>query len=264
MPARRILGSGWTRGVTCWPFPISSGWWWLITSMFPTRTSCRKTTHANGCYGAWPGWAVSVSVLPLTKLIGILSHRITFCLLLPPPPPCFPPNVYYILDENYALLIIFSESVFCCVWGFCFRNEFAWTQAENWLSCKHAATDISALYFASQCYVCQCSPPWPAHLGWPCTPWLIVSLSYTRLWSTWSFWLVFCDWGFCCEGHGIEVLASSVCPLIDEDKTRSLCKLLDGRPWLWGKVGLAPLGRAVLCRSLIQFSAEGWGCAPSL
>ena len=24
------------------------------------------TTHANGYYGAWPGWAVPVSVLPLT------------------------------------------------------------------------------------------------------------------------------------------------------------------------------------------------------
>ena len=37
--------------------------------MFLTRTSCRKTTHANGYYGAWPGWAVSVSVLPLTPLV---------------------------------------------------------------------------------------------------------------------------------------------------------------------------------------------------
>ena len=34
--------------------------------MFLTRTSCHKTTYANGYYGAWPGWAVSVSVLPLT------------------------------------------------------------------------------------------------------------------------------------------------------------------------------------------------------
>ena len=47
--------------------PNSSGWWWLISSVFLTRSSCRKTTHANGYYGAWPGWAVSVSVLPLTR-----------------------------------------------------------------------------------------------------------------------------------------------------------------------------------------------------
>ena len=35
--------------------------------MFLTRTSCQKTTHANDYHGAWPGWAVSVSVLPLVK-----------------------------------------------------------------------------------------------------------------------------------------------------------------------------------------------------
>ena len=54
---------------------------------------------------------------------------------------------------------------------------------------------------------CGNSPPWPICLGWPCMAWLRVSLSYTRLWSTWSFWLVFCDCGF-----------HSVCPLIDKDK----------------------------------------------
>ena len=54
---------------------------------------------------------------------------------------------------------------------------------------------------------CQNSPPWPVHLGWPYTAWLIVSLSYTRLWSMWSVWLVLCDCGF-----------HSVCPLMDKDK----------------------------------------------
>ena len=39
---------------------------WLITSLFLIRISCHKTTHADGYYGAWPGWAVSISVLPLT------------------------------------------------------------------------------------------------------------------------------------------------------------------------------------------------------
>ena len=34
--------------------------------MFLNRTSCHKTTHANGYCGAWPGWAVSVSVRRLT------------------------------------------------------------------------------------------------------------------------------------------------------------------------------------------------------
>ena len=54
---------------------------------------------------------------------------------------------------------------------------------------------------------CQNSPPWLIHLGWPYTAWLIVSLSYTMLWSTWSVWLVFCD----CAFH-------SVCPLMNKNK----------------------------------------------
>ena len=44
-----------------------SSWWRLISFVFLTRTSCPKTTHANSYYGAWAGWVVSVSVLPLTK-----------------------------------------------------------------------------------------------------------------------------------------------------------------------------------------------------
>ena len=67
MLVRGILGSGWTPAVSFRPFPNSSGWWWLISSVFLIRISCHKTTHANGYYGAWPGWAVSISVLPLTK-----------------------------------------------------------------------------------------------------------------------------------------------------------------------------------------------------
>ena len=66
MLARRILGSGRTGGVSSRPFLNSSGWWWLISSIFLIRISCHKTTHVNGYDGAWPGWAVSVSVLPLT------------------------------------------------------------------------------------------------------------------------------------------------------------------------------------------------------
>ena len=48
--------------------------------MFLTRTSCHKITHANGYYGAWPGWAAAVSVLPLTEvpvfyLLGLLTEN---------------------------------------------------------------------------------------------------------------------------------------------------------------------------------------------
>ena len=68
MLARGILGSGRTCGVSFRPFPNSSGWRWLISSVFLIRISCHKTTHANGYYGAWPGRAVSIGVLPLTPL----------------------------------------------------------------------------------------------------------------------------------------------------------------------------------------------------
>ena len=34
----------------------------------------------------------------------------------------------------------------------------------------------------------------PSALSWPHTAWL--SVTYTRLWSMWSDWLVFCDYGF--------------------------------------------------------------------
>ena len=45
--------------------------------MFLTRTSGRKTTHANGYYGAWLGWAASARVLPLTSTHSrILAWRI--------------------------------------------------------------------------------------------------------------------------------------------------------------------------------------------
>ena len=43
-----------------------------------------------------------------------------------------------------------------------------------------------------------------------------------------------------------------------------LWKLLDGRHLLWGKLGLALVYRTMLSKSLIQFSAHGWVCAPSL
>ena len=78
MPERRILGNGWTRGVTLWPSLNSPGWRWLTSSLFLTRTSCHKITHANGYYSAWTRWAVSVSVLPLT----IWSIILSLCLRL--------------------------------------------------------------------------------------------------------------------------------------------------------------------------------------
>ena len=39
-----------------------------------------------------------------------------------------------------------------------------------------------------------------------------------------------------------------------------LWKLPDGREWLWGKLGLILMGGAMLSKSLIQLSVDGWGC----
>ena len=77
----------------------------------------------------------------------------------------------------------------------------------------------------------------------------------------WSLWLGFCDCGFCFGGCEIVVLVSSVCLLMHKDKR--FCKFPDARAWLWGKLGLALGGRAMLRNSLIQLSADEWGCAPS-
>ena len=87
MPARRILGGGRTCGVSFWPFLNSSGWWWLISSMFLTRTSCRKTTHANGYYSAWPGCGRFQSVcFPLTVGISRSMTKISETSLVTLPP----------------------------------------------------------------------------------------------------------------------------------------------------------------------------------
>ena len=48
---------------------------------------------------------------------------------------------------------------------------------------------------------------------------------------------------------------------MDKDK---LWKLPDGRDWLWGNLGLALMGGAMLNKSLIQFSVHGWGCVSFL
>ena len=50
-------------------------------------------------------------------------------------------------------------------------------------------------------------------------------------------------------------------PLI---KIRGLWKLPDGKDWLRGKLGLVLMGRAMLSKSLIQISVDGWSCVPSL
>ena len=40
------------------------------------KISCHKTTHANCYYGAWPWWAVSISVLSLTLCLFYFHHTL--------------------------------------------------------------------------------------------------------------------------------------------------------------------------------------------
>ena len=47
-------------------------------------------------------------------------------------------------------------------------------------------------------------------------------------------------------------------------RIRGLLKLPDGRGWLSGKLGLVLMAGAMLSKSLIQFSPDGWGWVPSL
>ena len=49
-----------------------------------------------------------------------------------------------------------------------------------------------------------------------------------------------------------------------EGLIRGLWKLPDGRDWLRGKRGLVLMGGAMLSKSLIQFSVDGWTYASSL
>ena len=56
----------------------------------------------------------------------------------------------------------------------------------------------------------------------------------------------------------------SVCLPSDGEGIRGLWKPPDGRDWLRGKLGLVLMGGAMLSKSLIQFSVDGWSCVPSL
>ena len=47
-------------------------------------------------------------------------------------------------------------------------------------------------------------------------------------------------------------------------RIRSLWKLPDWKDWLWKKLGLVLMGRAMFSKPLIQFSVDGWGYVPSL
>ena len=47
-------------------------------------------------------------------------------------------------------------------------------------------------------------------------------------------------------------------------RIRGLWKFPDGRDWRMGKLGLVLMDKAMLSKSLIQFSVDGWSCVPFL
>jgi len=124
-------------------------------------------------------------------------------------------------------------------------------------------TEVVCHSFLQWTMFCQNTSSWPVHLGWPCMAWLIASLTYTKLWLIQLFGLAFCDCDFCFGGCGIVILPSSGCSLKDEDK-----RLVQAFWWerlvMGGKQSHALVQSAMLSKSLIQLSSDGWGCSSSL
>ena len=62
----------------------------------------------------------------------------------------------------------------------------------------------------------------------------------------------------------ISVIVVFILSALWEIRIRGLWELPDGRDWPWGKLGLVLMTEAMLSKSLIQFSAGGWSCVPSM
>ena len=131
MLARGILGSGRTRGASFRPFPNSSGWWWLISSVFLIRISCHKTTHANGYYGARVGGfnqcaspnrgAICICMKLLTKqgwsrAYTIVSDRADQCHTSEGKSSLEPTNQHSLIraQQSYKSLVQMHEKLGCC------------------------------------------------------------------------------------------------------------------------------------------------------
>ena len=80
-------------------------------------------------------------------------------------------------------------------------------------------------------------PSWMALHGMTCS-----FIELPRVWAMRSFWLAFYDCSFCSGGSGIIVSCFFLSSLWWM-RRRGLCKLPDGRDWLWGKLSLALVGR---------------------
>jgi len=162
MLARGILGSGWTRSVSFRLFPNSSGFWWLISSVFLIRIPYRKTTHANGYYGAWPGWAVSINVLPLTiARLSLVSVEMRW---------------------SQSILIV-MKSVFVLEMV-CYLDMELWTFPVTWYFFVLLAVSVHHGWFGCS-HCCGCCSVSQLYLTL-CKPWTAArqaSLSFTSSWT---------------------------------------------------------------------------------
>ena len=79
MPERRILGGGQICGVSFWPFQNSSIWWWLISSMFLTMTSCKCLLWCPARVG---GFSQCASPNTTINLYTAVSFSINVCTLI--------------------------------------------------------------------------------------------------------------------------------------------------------------------------------------
>ena len=105
------------------------------------------------------------------------------------------PIVYWTpINLGGYLSVLYLSTFSYCLWGSQGKN--AEMVCHSPFQCA-ILSELISVPFSSGHFVCH---------GWPYMAWLTVSLSYTKLWSVWSFWLVFCGCGF-----------HSFCPLIDED-----------------------------------------------
>ena len=121
---------------------------------------------------------------------------------------------------TFLLSPVPSTTGYCVCFGSipsCFLELFLhWSPVASWAPTDLGSSSFSTYHFAfSYCSwgsqgtntevvyhsllqwitLCQTSPPWPIHLGWPHTEWLSFIESDTTV-VLWSDWLVFCDHGF--------------------------------------------------------------------
>ena len=163
--------------------------------MFTLAISCLNTTNLP--------W-----FMDLTFQVAMQHYSLQHWILLSPSDTsttghcfCFDSDSSFFLELFIcSSLIVYGTSI-DLGWGLSFSViSFAFSYCSWGSQGKNAEVVCHSLLRWTM--FSQNSPPWHVHLGWPCIAWLMVSLSYTRLWSMWSFWLVFCSSSFCLLSDG--------------------------------------------------------------